>query len=437
MSIVITKSSPVLVGPSKKTTSPATHKTIKLSSIDKSLAYHPNTFLIVYDQPIHGRPSDTIKTALSQALDHYYPIAGRLMRDENDLGDLHILCTGEGVEFVAASAKCTLKSTNVLEPSLASNTLLKDLAVFYPIKTGYSNADPLMLFQVTEFVCGGFIIGVTINHVITDGVGFTQFIKAVAEYARGHKSPSVVPVRYQDSFPEISLLPGMGGGGFTPMDKDSIADLVYLDITIPSSLISCIKASDRSKPMTVFDVSAAVLWQCRTRTVMTNPDAPTMLIFPVDIRKHIDAKEGYYGNCLILQVAIATSATVANSDLKDIIKLIQDAKEKLPDLHNGSKDEEMMGVGEVSSTFRYDTTLLISNWRNLGVHEADFGGGKPARVIPYWEDLSRVKCVACVLCPPIKGESGANVISICVKKEHASGFLGELARTSESLGASL
>ena len=48
--------------------------------------------------------------------------------------------------------------------------------------------------QVTRLACGGFILGVRLNHTRADGVGLAQFLGAVAELARGAQSPSVLPV---------------------------------------------------------------------------------------------------------------------------------------------------------------------------------------------------------------------------------------------------
>jgi len=46
--------------------------------------------------------------------------------------------------------------------------------------------------QVTKFKCGGFILGVSINHCIADGISAMDFMNAWAEIARG-KPLSRVP----------------------------------------------------------------------------------------------------------------------------------------------------------------------------------------------------------------------------------------------------
>ncbi|OEL15950.1 hypothetical protein BAE44_0023032 [Dichanthelium oligosanthes] len=142
---VVTKSSPVLVVPSESATAtpPVAGDTVALSSFDLCMLPFPMKLLLAFDRPIH-QPVEMIKRALSRALAHYHPVAGRLD------GNGGIACTGEGVAFV------------------------------------------------TEFSCGGFAVGVTWNHVLADGARIRQFLRGVVELATGVSPPSVVLVRHRD-----------------------------------------------------------------------------------------------------------------------------------------------------------------------------------------------------------------------------------------------
>ncbi|RLN12257.1 hypothetical protein C2845_PM09G00790 [Panicum miliaceum] len=148
--IVVTKSSLLVVLPSATALEKkqAAGGTVALSSFDNFMPPIPVTSLLAFEHPIHD-PVGTIKTALSQALAHYRPIAGRLD------GHGGIVCTGEGVTFVGASASCTLA-----EAMAALPLHQLDLAVRYPGLL-CRDADPLLLAQVTEFSCGGFVVAAT------------------------------------------------------------------------------------------------------------------------------------------------------------------------------------------------------------------------------------------------------------------------------------
>ena len=48
--------------------------------------------------------------------------------------------------------------------------------------------------RVTRLKCGGFIFVIRFNHKMADGFGLVQFMKAIAEIARGAYAPSIFPV---------------------------------------------------------------------------------------------------------------------------------------------------------------------------------------------------------------------------------------------------
>uniref|UniRef100_A0A0D9XHF3 Uncharacterized protein n=1 Tax=Leersia perrieri TaxID=77586 RepID=A0A0D9XHF3_9ORYZ len=238
MRIVVSKSPAVVVRPSEPVT-PATRK-INLSPFDKPFSIIPINVLLAFDHSIN-EPVEIIRKSLSQALVHYYPIAGRFAGD--DYNDLHIDYTGNddegGVTFVAASADCTindlLRDIDGRSPD-PSTALLHELLVDYPASMmSFSHADPLLLMQVTAFSCGGFVIGVTWNHGIADGFGIAQFLQAVGDLTRGMPAPAVVPVRWDTSTQQVTGYEsvlfltcwrnigfervdfGCGGEGTTPM----------------------------------------------------------------------------------------------------------------------------------------------------------------------------------------------------------------------------
>ena len=463
--IVVTKSSPVVVFPatSPSTATPTTVKHIKLSSFDKALAFSPFTSFLVFDHAIH-EPAETVRSALSRALVHYFPVAGRAVVDADDGGGvLRISCTGEGVLFVSASANCSLDDVKLFDLPFAD--LLRELAVVYP-EESCRQSDPLLLVQVTEFSCGGYVVGTTWNHALADGTGMAQFLHAVGDLARGLPQPSaVLPVSCGDDDDSLPELPPL----VTFIEKMMVTlqpqGLVYQDITVPWKLVDRIRsdfaaAGHDEEPCTVFEAVVAVLWQCRTRVVMSDsdPDAPTPLVFAANVRRHVGARDGYFGNCVTSAVTIPRSGEVANGDIKDVVKLIKRAKQGIPSQFiknndddddsaaaNGEEEEEEEEGGGGLHYRQADyysaptaTTMIeqqlggvlfgynafyVSSWRNLGFDAADMGGGTPARVMCHVELTAVPNCVACV---PCRGKDGANVLALCVREEHVDAFLAAL-----------
>ncbi|XP_044959035.1 acyl transferase 15-like [Hordeum vulgare subsp. vulgare] len=398
---------------------------VHLSSFDRCIPPVPVTLLLVFNQPIHD-PVEAIKKALSQALMHYPPMAGRLASTGDDDGELHhVACTGEGVPFVGASASCALD-----DEATRSALLLGDLAVGYPAE--YCRlSDPFLLMQVTEFSCGGFVVGVSWNHVVADAAGMAQFLRAVGELARGMPAPAVGPVR-SETDGSVPRLPPLMVAAVRSQMRVETEELASLDVTIPSSLIGRIK-EECAGDCTVFEAVAAVLWRCRTRAVISDagPDDPAVAFaFPSNVRGLVGAKEGYYGNCVTMQQVQATGAAVASGDVKDLVKLIKLAKDKVSDILvvNAGDETGVVGGGRDEQQLappcsRYNT-LIVTSWRNLGFEAVDFGRGMAARVV--WKPHRTVGFVG-VVCPPCKGDDGVNVVSFCVKPEHADAFVAELA----------
>jgi hypothetical protein len=419
--VVVIKSSPVVVIPSESEPEPVpllAGETVSLSSFDKCVAPFPVTMLLGFDLPIHA-PVEAIKGALSRALAHYRPVAGRLSTGPGD-GEVSIACTGEGVAFVGASANCTLAE--------ATTAQLKDLVVRYP-GDFCRDTDPLLLLQVTEFSCGGFVVGVTFNHIIADGAGIAQFLGAVGDLARGVSPPSVVPIRQWDD--RLPGLPSSMVSGQKSTMTHGRLDLARLDIVIPFSLISEIKAESGG---TAFEIVAAVLWRCRTHAIISpdDPEFPAPLGFPSDVRALVGASAGYYGNCVVVQLVPATSSAVASGRIGDLVALIKRAREKVPDLlqlSNGAAAPEAAAPepgaaaegGEVELGYN---ALVVVSWQKLGLDAVDLGAGGPARVT--WHE-ERPVVPGCVACPPRRGEgNGVGVTAICVKTEHTDAFVEEL-----------
>ncbi|XBI14764.1 hypothetical protein VPH35_057300 [Triticum aestivum] len=419
-------SRPLLVQPSTEQSTPATADHIKVSSFDKPLAFSSSSSFHVFDRAIH-EPAETIKRALSRALDHFRLIAGRVVVG-NDDGDLCIACTGEGVQFVAATANCALVDVKLFDPPFAG--LLKDLAVEYP-EAGCRVTDPLLLMQVTEFSCGAFVLGVTWNHVVADGTGIALLLRAVGELARGLARPSVSPVTCADQL--LPDLPPLAAAiERTMVGQLKPKDYAYLDITVPMSTIHRIKAElgdELGAPCTVFEAVTAVMWQCRSRVIMPDddPDNPAPLVFAADARRAVGAAEGYYSNCVTTQVVAPppTIREVAEGDIKDVVKMIRTGKERIPATFAGEEGEEGMPLPCVEDTLFGYSALFVTSWRNLGFEATDFGGGTPARVMCYVGPESLPACVACL---PCRDKGGANVLSRFLKEEHGGAFLAELAK---------
>lgn len=185
-SLSVTTLQPIMVAPAENTPK----EVLYLSNIDTQaiLTTTWQTLHVYGACPTnHGDPAHVIRQAISKALVYYYPLAGRMIKNAD--GRLEVWCTGEGAVFVEGSANCSLEEVGYLA-QLAP--CLKKLLYEYPVTYQHHDIPPLVI-QVTRFLCGGFVLGFGLSHCMIDGLGFSQFLSAMADLARGMTLLSVTP----------------------------------------------------------------------------------------------------------------------------------------------------------------------------------------------------------------------------------------------------
>ncbi|ONK56376.1 uncharacterized protein A4U43_C10F7820 [Asparagus officinalis] len=122
--------------------------------------------------------AEVLKEALGRALVPFYPMAGRLARDED--GRIEIDCNGAGVLFVVAETSSSIDDFGDFAPTMELKQLIPAV-VYTDDVSGY----PLLVLQVTHFKCGGTSLGVGMQHHVADGASGLHFINSWSDIARG------------------------------------------------------------------------------------------------------------------------------------------------------------------------------------------------------------------------------------------------------------
>ncbi|CAJ1960518.1 unnamed protein product [Sphenostylis stenocarpa] len=408
----------VLIKPSKPTPS----SFLSLSTIDNipdlnSLCQTVHVYRSAthdYDEPgcPNGQfldPVQVIKAALSKALFYYYPLAGRLVKHTD--GKLRINCSAEGVPFLEANASCHLSSLHYLDGTDMESA--KHLVFDLPCQDKSGDQYPLV-FKVTKFPCGGFTIGMGLSHAVCDGVGASQFFRAIIELARGKSEPSVKPVWERERL--------VGSITEHPLQIDSLDEastavspflptkvLMHECIKVDSESIrglkmSLMKESGDNESFTSFESLAAYVWRSRSRALKMSDDGKVMLNITVGVRRNLldPLPEGYYGNAVVDAEVILTMRELNERPLYEVVKLIRESKRVacnsgyvrnfIDTLETEQKDFNLEGSGSFTT---------MTDWRNLGfLEKVDFGFQELVNTVPAPRDMfeSVDLCIFSPLC---------------------------------------
>ncbi|KNA08666.1 hypothetical protein SOVF_160600 [Spinacia oleracea] len=379
---------------------------------------------------LKGRdPARVIKEAVSKALVSYYPFAGRLR--EKAGRKLVVECNGEGIMFVEADADISLKDFGeALQPPFPC---LEELIYDVPGSTGVLDS-PLILIQVTRLKCGGFILALRLNHTMADAPGLVQFMSAIAELARGAKSPSIQPVW------ERHLLSARDPPRATceHREYEEVADtngtIIPLDDMVHKSFFfgpTEIAALKRFVPphlkSSTFEILTACLWRCRTIALQPDPEEVVRIMCIVNSRALFNPPlpSGFYGNAFAFPVAISSAGKLSSNPVGYALELVKKTKADVSQEYMRSLADLMVLKGRPH--FTVVRTFVVSDVTRAGFADLDYGWGPPAYGGPAKGGVGAIPGVASFYIPfkNGKGEKGI-VVPLCLPGNAMEIFIKEL-----------
>ncbi|CAN4089332.1 unnamed protein product [Withania somnifera] len=322
-----------------------------------------------------------MKEALSKVLVHYYPLAGRLALSQEM--KLIVNFNGEGAVFVEAEANCTIE--DIGDNTKPDPVTLGKLVYDIPGAKNILEMPPLVA-QVTKFKCGGFVLGLCMNHCMFDGIGAMEFVNSWGETARG--LPIKVP-----PFLDRSILkarnppkPEYTHNEFAEIEDISDSTKLYQEEMLYKSfcfnpdkleqLKEKAKEDGNVTKCTSFEALSAFVWKARTQALKMKPDQKTKLLFAVDGRSRFDPPipQGYFGNGIVLTTALCNADEIVEKPLSVAVKLVQEAVKMVTDSYMRSAIDYFEATRARPSL---TATLLITTWSRLSFHTTDFGWGEP------------------------------------------------------------
>ncbi|XP_044318535.1 benzyl alcohol O-benzoyltransferase [Triticum aestivum] len=391
LSLTVLRREPVLVGPASPTTPCEKKRLSDVDNQDELRSHIRGIFFYRGGGLARGDPGDIIRRALSEALVHYYPLAGRLLEVENR--KLAVDCTGEGVTFIEADADVRMADLEADVPGLMPPfPWIEELCFEVDGSSAVLNC-PLVIIQVTRLLCGGFAVWHSFNHTMCDAAGFIQFLNAVAELARvperrrrARSSPTVAPAWSREVLDARSPpTPAFPHSEYDPVPRAQTPtedDVVRRAFVFGLSDIAAIKEGlpphlrDRA---TSFEVLAAVLWRARTASLRTLwSDEEARLVTVVSARRHSSALSlpaGYYGFACAYVTVVMAASTLLSCSLADVVEQVREAKASVTPEYMRSTADLLVLRGR--PPLARANMFLLSDLRHVGFQRVDFGWGEP------------------------------------------------------------
>ncbi|PAN43351.1 hypothetical protein PAHAL_8G230100 [Panicum hallii] len=367
-------------------------------------------------------PSNSVVEAgLAKALAEYREWAGRLGVDA--CGNRGILLNDAGVRFVEAAAGVALDAVLPWEPTPEALSL-------HPSGDG---AEELMLLQFTRFACGSFAVGVTVQHLVSDGPAGRNFVIAWGQATRG-AAVDPVPVHDRVSFflprdpPRVEF--EHRGAEFKPghdekeaagtaSSGDGDRRVVVHRVHFSREMISELKSraspppaagTSRSRPYSRLQCVVAHLWQCITAARDVGRGETTELRVGVNGRARMRrprVPEGYTGNVVLWARPAATAGELAAMPLQRVAELVRREVARVDDGYFRSfVDFASSGVVErealVPTTDPAVTVLsphvFVYSVLQSPFREVDFGGGELFFFMPGYLEVEGLVIVVPSLC---------------------------------------
>ncbi|CAI9113849.1 OLC1v1014533C1 [Oldenlandia corymbosa var. corymbosa] len=392
--------------------------------------YRPNGSPNFFDAKV-------LKDALGRALVPFYPMAGRLKRDED--GRIEIDCNGEGVLFVEAESNGTVDDYGDFAPTLELRRLIP--AVDYSLGI---ESYALLVLQVTYFKCGGVSLGVGMQHHAADGFSGLHFINTWSDMARGldltlppfidrtllkardPPQPQFPHIEYQPP-PQLKVDPSQ------IHDKpDSVPDTTVSIFKLSKEQIAALKAKSKDDGNTVsyssYEMLAGHVWSCACKARGLVADQGTKLYIATDGRSRLRPQlpPGYFGNVIFTATPMAVAGDLETKPAWYAASKIHDALTRMDNDYLRSAldylelQPDLKALVRGAHTFKCPN-LGITSWVRLPIHDADFGWGRPIFMGPggiAYEGLSFIL--------PSPNNDGSLSVAISLQTEHMKLFQGFL-----------
>ncbi|XP_019456490.1 PREDICTED: shikimate O-hydroxycinnamoyltransferase [Lupinus angustifolius] len=379
--------------------------------------------------------SKVLIEALSKVLVSFYPMAGRLCRDED--GRVQIDCNGQGVLFVEAATGSVIDDFGDFAPTLELRQLIPGIDYEQGIETY-----PLLVLQVTHFKCGGVSLGVGMQHHAADGYSGLHFINTWSDVARGldvsippfinrtllcARDPPI-PVFEHVEYKPPPLMKTTTTTTTQNNVKNGSENAAVSIFKLTRDQLNILKGKSKEDGNTInystYEMLAGHVWKsvCKARSL--SEEQETKLYIATDGRTRLQPPlpPGYFGNVIFTTTPIAIAGDLISKPTWYAASRIHNALLRMDNEYLRSAldylelQPDLRALVRGAHTFKCPN-LGITSWTRLPIHDADFGWGRPIFMGPggiAYEGLSFII--------PSSTNDGSLSVAIALQHDHMKVF---------------
>lgn len=241
-------------------------------------------------------------------------------------------------------------------------------------------------FQVTKFTCGGFAIGICVNHLVFDGQAGMDFINSWGKIARGlslkvppfldrsifkARNPPNIEFDHKE-YLEIEDI---------PYNSDlSDEEIIYKSFGFDTMKLEKLKKEAMEDGVvgkcSTFEALSGFIWRSRTQALKVPHDLKIKLLLVVDGRVKFDPPlpEYYFGNGVVLVSCLSSAGELIEKPLSFAVGVVREAIQMVTDRYIKSTIDYLEVTKAKPSLAG---SLIIASWCRLSFDTTDFGWGPP------------------------------------------------------------
>ncbi|KAF5177876.1 Bahd acyltransferase dcr [Thalictrum thalictroides] len=358
------------------------------------VTFYYNQKLLLYKGADFQQVVEKLKEGLAVVLEEFYPLAGRLQKDEE--GVLRVVCDDDenvGVEFIEAVAKDI--DIDELAKEEASS-ILHQINPYTNVMNLEGLHRPLLVVQVTKLK-DGIAIGCGVNHAVLDGNSTWHFMNSWAEICRGSTAISVIPfhdrIKARNTRVKLDLPKSAeahersgesnGDAKPAPLLREKIFRFSETAVNKIKSEVNSNVTNGTTKSFSTFQSLGVHLWRAVTRARQLKPEDYTVFAVFMDCRKRVDPPmpDNYFGNLIQAVFTVTAAGLLLASPPEFGATMLQNVIQSHDSKAINKRSEEWEAEPKL---FRYKDAginpVAIGSSPRFQVYDVDFGWGKPEAV---------------------------------------------------------